>query len=337
MAGISDLPFRLVAREFGCPLAFTEMVNARALGLNNRKTLRLLASSPLDHPLGIQLLAREPEHLIEGLAALEGYPYEVLDLNAACPVKKVTRKGEGAALLREPELLARLVTVLATHSQVPVTVKIRAGWDRQSINAPEVARRIEDAGAHAICIHGRTKNQGYSGRSDLRVIEAVKKAVSIPVIASGDIFSAQAAVQTLEDTGCEAVMIARGGLGNPWIFREAAALHHKEAPIARPDLDEVQAVMNRHLTMSVDQHGEKLGVINFRKFFVWYTKGLRNARVLRPRAVMLNTIGETRALIDELRMSLSPGSPLQGSPGSPDDPRPVSAPARTLGWLGGDS
>ena len=227
MAGISDLPFRDMAREFGCPLAFTEMVNARALGLNNKKTLRLLSSSPSDRPLGIQLLGREPEHLVEGLAALDGYGYDILDLNAACPVKKVTRKGEGAALLKEPELLGRLVTALVKRATVPVTVKIRAGWDRQSINAPEVARRIADAGADAICIHGRTKNQGYGGRSDLKVIEAVKKSVSIPVIASGDVFSAQAAVRAMEDANCDAVMIARGGLGNPWIFREAAALFRK--------------------------------------------------------------------------------------------------------------
>ncbi len=336
MAGISDLAFRLIAREFGCPLAFTEMVNARALGLGNRKTLGLLVSSPIDRPLGVQFLAREPEHLIKGIAALEGYSYDVLDLNAACPVKKVTRKGEGAALLREPELLARLVTVLVKHSRAPVTVKIRTGWDRQSINATDVARRVEDAGAHAICIHGRTKNQGYGGRSDLRVIEAVKKVVSIPVIASGDIFSAQSAVRTMEETGCAAVMVARGGLGNPWIFREAAVLCQKAAPIGKPGLEEVCAVMNHHLTMSADQHGEKLGVINFRKFFAWYTKGLRNARIFRPRAVMLSTLREMRALIDELQMSLSPDSLLQASPGSSSDPRQGLLPVRSLGWLGGD-
>jgi tRNA-dihydrouridine synthase B len=298
MAGISDLPFRLIAREFGCPLAFTGMVNARALGLANRKTLKLIESSPLDRPLGIQLLAREPEHLLEALEVLDGHSYDLIDLNAACPVRKVTRKGEGAALLKQPEILSRLVKTLVNYSRVPVTVKIRAGWDHQSINATEVAKRIADAGAHAVCIHGRTKNQGYGGKADLEVIRGVKEAVAIQVLGSGDIFSAQAAIRTMKETGCDGVMVARGGLGNPWIFRETAALYRNNAIPARPELDELRSVMNKHLAMSVEYHGEKLGVIDFRKFFAWYTKGLRNARSLRPRAVLVDTIDEMKNLID---------------------------------------
>lgn len=334
MAGISDLPFRLIAREFGCPLAFTEMVNARALGLTNRKTLKLLESSPLDRPLGVQLLTREPEHLLEALDALHGHSYDLIDLNAACPVRKVTRKGEGAALLKEPEVLSRLVKTLVDHSPVPVTVKIRIGWDYPSINATEVAKRIADAGAHAVCVHGRTKNQGYGGKADLRVIRAVKEAVDIPVIGSGDIFSAQAAIRAMEETGCDGVMVARGGLGNPWIFREAAALYRNEAMPPGPELNERRSVMNKHLAMSVEFHGEKIGVINFRKFFAWYTKGMRNARLLRPRAILANTADEMKELIEELQTPLSPGLPLQVSPGSPCDPRPESISASTPGWLG---
>ena len=222
MAGVSDLPFRLIAREFGCPLAFTEMINARALSLRNAKTIRLLRSLPLDKPLGVQLLGHEPDALREALDALADYPYDVVDLNAACPVHKVTRKGEGAALLREPETLSRLVAALVKHAPVPVTVKIRSGWDNDSINAPETAKRIEAAGARAVCVHGRTRNQGYRGRADMSVIRAVKKAVAIPVIASGDAFSREAAARIAEETGCDAVMIARGALGNPWIFRDLA-------------------------------------------------------------------------------------------------------------------
>jgi tRNA-dihydrouridine synthase B len=334
MAGISDLPFRLIAREFGCPLAFTEMVNARALGLTNRKTLKLLESSPPDKPLGIQLLAREPDHLLEALDALSGYSYDLIDLNAACPVRKVTRKGEGAALLKEPEILSRLVKTLVDNSSVPVTVKIRAGWDHQSINATAVAKRIADAGAHAICVHGRTKNQGYGGKADLAVIRAVKEAVAIPVIGSGDIFSAQAAIRAMEETGCDGVMVARGGLGNPWIFQEAAALYRKEAIPARPEPDELRSVMIKHLTMSVECHGEKIGVIDFRKFFAWYTKGLRNARLLRPTAVLASTMGQMRDIIEELQTPLSPGSPLRVSPESPCAPHPESTQSLTPGWLG---
>jgi tRNA-dihydrouridine synthase B len=301
MAGISDLPFRLIAREFGCPLAFTEMVNAQALGLKNRKTLKLLESSVLDRPLGVQLLAREPVHLLEALDVLAGRSFDVIDLNAACPVRKVTRKGQGAALLKEPETLSRLVRTLVVHARVPVTVKIRTGWDPRSVNAIELARRIADAGADAICVHGRTKTQGYTGKADLQTIGAVRAAVSIPVIASGDVLTSSAAIETLKITGCGAVMVARGGLGNPWIYREAGALNRKEPEPERPGLAEMQSVMNRHLVMSAQYHGEKLGVINFRKFFAWYTKGLRDARALRPKAMLAETVEEMKTLIGQLQ------------------------------------
>jgi tRNA-dihydrouridine synthase B len=247
-------------------------------------------------------------------------------------VRKVTRKGEGAALLKEPETLSRLVKILVDRSPVPVTVKIRAGWDHHSINATEVAKRIADAGARAVCIHGRTKVQGYGGKADMRVIEAVKKAVSIGVIGSGDIFSAQAAIRTMEETGCDAVMVARGGLGNPWIFRETAALCGGEAVPSHPTLDALRSVMNEHLAMSVEYYGNKLGVINFRKFFAWYTKGLRNARLVRPKAFLADTADEMRELIDELQMPLSPGLPLPASPGARGDRRPEPIAASTLEW-----
>jgi tRNA-dihydrouridine synthase B len=331
MAGVTDLPFRLIAREFGCPLAFTEMINSRALGLRNGKTLGLLRSSPLDKPLGVQLLGREPDALIEGLDALADYPYDVVDLNAACPVHKVTRKGEGAALLREPETLFRLVSALVKHAPVPVTVKIRSGWDDHSINAPETAKRIEAAGAAAICVHGRTRNQGYRGKADTSVIRAVKKAVGIPVIASGDVFSQGAAAQIKEETGCDAVMIARGALGNPWIFRDLALAHGKGGrdaawcglPAASmrggapTTVAEVKSIMEKHLALSVDYHGPLTGVINFRKCFVWYTRGLKDARVLRVRAVHALTVDEMRGLIDELQTPLSHGSSPPASQASP--------------------
>jgi len=307
MAGVSDLPFRLIAREFGCPLAFTEMINGRALALRNNKTLRLLRSLPQDRPLGVQLLGHEPDVLREALEALADYPYDVVDLNAACPVHKVTRKGEGAALLREPDVLFRLVSALVKHAPVPVTVKIRAGWDDDSINAPEIAKRIEAAGASAVCVHGRTRNQGYRGRADMSVIRAVKKAVAIPVIASGDVFSQEAAARIAQETGCDAVMVARGALGNPWIFRDLALAHGKGGrdadprPLAgAPTPAEVKSTMEKHLALSVDYHGPVTGVINFRKCFVWYSRGLRDARPLRARAVYASGVDEMRALIDEL-------------------------------------
>ncbi len=333
MAGVSDLPFRLIARKLGCPLAFTEMINARALCLANGKTLKFLVTSPADRPLGIQLLGREPEYLREALDVLDPCSYDVLDLNAACPVRKVTRKGEGAALLKDPRLLSKIVTTLVAHAHVPVTVKIRSGWDHSSVNAREIALRIADAGADAVCVHGRTRSQGYGGKADLDVIRSVKEAVAIPVIASGDLFSAEAVQKAHRETGCDGVMIARGALGNPWLFAEIAAAYRECPSPSRPGIEELTAVMEEHLRLSVESHGEVLGVIDFRKFFIWYTKGLKNARLLRPRAVLTNTPDEMARLIDELRTPRSPGlSPLVLQ-GSLCDPHQGSTPKPCPGWL----
>ncbi len=315
LSGVSDLPFRLIAREFGCPLAFTEMINARALAMRNSQTLSLLQSSAPDSPLGVQLLGHEPDAFLQALDVLASHPHDVLDVNAACPVHKVVRKGEGAALMRTPETLERIVAVLVRRSLVPVTVKIRAGWDRLSVNAPEIARRVEAAGASALCIHGRTRDQAYRGSADASVIKAVKEAVSIPVFASGDLFSPQAALGVMEETGCDGAMIARGALGNPWIFRDLAGLSEtsdsaaSREPRVSPDLAEVQSVMEKHLNLSVWRHGPEVGVIAFRKCFIWYTKGLRNARAMRTRAVQASCLEEMKALIDELSLALPAEEP----------------------------
>ncbi len=330
MAGITDLPARMIAREFGCPLAFTEMVNARGLGMENVKTLALLRSSSLDRPLGVQLLGHDPDHLRGALAALDAYHYDVIDLNAACPVKKVTKKGEGAALLKDPVRLSRLVATLVEHAPVPVTVKIRAGWDSSSINAVEIAKRIADAGADALCVHARTKEQAYRGKADLNIIGAVKQAVSIPVIASGDMLTADACREAMRVTGCDAVMIARGGLGNPWIFRELAA-PSADMPLACPQVDDVVTVMQKHLALSIECHGETLGVLNFRKFFIWYTRGMKDARTFRPKAVRITSGEQMRELIDELRTSQLPGSSPRASRALPCDPRRGSGQAARSG------
>jgi tRNA-dihydrouridine synthase B len=301
MAGISDLPYRTMARRFGCPLAFTEMVNAKALVMRNIQTQRLLDTSDEDKPLGVQLLGREPDHLRGALDVLSEYPHVIVDLNAACPVRKVVKKGEGAALLKEPLRLNNLVKALVQHTSVPVTVKIRSGWDQQTISAVEIAKGVADAGAAAICVHGRTRSQGYTGRVDSTIIGKVKEAVSIPVIASGDVFSVDTVVNIMKSTGCDAVMIARGGLGNPWLFQDLTNLFsgnpaNGATSPSRP-LSEIADIMNTHLSLSADYHGEKLGVINFRKFFAWYTKGIKNARHIRPEAVHANTIEEMRMFI----------------------------------------
>jgi tRNA-dihydrouridine synthase B len=299
MAGVTDLPCRMVARSMGAELAFVEMTSVNALVHQNRKTLKLLETREGDRPLGVQLVGAEPETLREALAVLRPWRFDVLDLNAACPVKKVTKKGEGAALMCEPRRLAALVRVMVEHGAgAAVTVKLRAGWDAQERNAPEAARAAEEAGAHAVFVHGRTRAQGYRGQVDYGIIREVKAAVGIPVLGSGDVLSAPLALAMLRETGCDGLAVARGGLGNPWLFREIEALlEGKELP-PRPDRQEVAEVMARHLRMCVGFYGPSAGVRVFRKFFVWYTKGLSGVKPLRVRALQATDMETLLALID---------------------------------------
>jgi tRNA-dihydrouridine synthase B len=302
LAGVSDLAYRLISRSFGVTLAFTEMVSARALTFGNKRCLDMLASTAVDRPLGVQLLGGDTDSLHGALDVLGQYAFDVIDLNAACPVSKVVRRGEGAGLLREPERLRQMIKVLVSRSKAPVTLKIRAGWDENSINAREIALMAEDAGVTAIVIHGRTKVQGYDGRVDYAVIREVKKAVQIPVIGSGDIFSAELAIKMFEETGCDGVAVARGSMGNPWIFHETAELLSRGTVPAKPTLDEVISVMRKHFDLSIGFLGETSGVVSFRKCFIWYTHGLPNVRPLRTKAVAARSISEMNDVIEELHL-----------------------------------
>lgn len=301
MSGVSDLAYRLISRSFGAPFAFTEMISARALTYRNKRCLDMLVSSPADRPLGVQLLGNDPDVLLSALDILEACQFDLIDLNAACPVAKVVRRGEGAGLLREPGRIAKLLGVLVARSKVPVTIKIRAGWDERSINAREVAIIAEDAGAAAIFVHGRTRSQGYKGEVDYRIIRAVKEAVKIPVIGSGDVFSAELATKMLEETGCDGVAMARGAMGNPWIFKQTAALLAGEGHPAIPAREEIISTMKEHLARSVDLYGEKLGVVVFRKFFVWYARGFRHIRALRVKALRATHLNDVLDAIESIR------------------------------------
>ena len=291
MAGVSDLAFRMLNRKFGCELAFAEMLNCRSLSHKSRRTQEMLASNPRDRPLGLQLLGCEPKFILKAMDVLKRYEFDLLDFNAACPAKKVVRRGEGAGLLKEPKKLHNLLKLLVTNSPVPVTLKIRSGWDRDSINAVEVALSGQDAGISALFIHGRTKLQGYSGGVDYEVIRKVKEASGIPVIASGDVLSAELIRKMFAETGCDAVTVARGSLGNPWIFRGSQ----------RPDINELVETMAEHLNSCVDFYGERIGVIKFRKFFSWYTKGLRKVRPLRERSSRAKAKEEMTNIIETCR------------------------------------
>lgn len=303
MAGITDLPFRLFNRKFGCEFAFVEMINVRSLSYKSKRTKSMLDTTEADNPLGVQILGAEPQYILKGLDIIKQYDFEVLDFNAACPMRKIINRGEGAALLKDPKKLHGLLKLVVEHSDRPVTVKIRTGWDKKSVNAREVALYAEDAGVKAVFIHGRTKEQLYSGNVDYNAIRAVKEALNIPVIASGDIFSPELAKKMFDETGCDAVLVARGSMGNPWIFRELETFFKKGVISPRPVKEEIFRVMLEHLNSFVDYHGEKTGVMLFRKFFAWYTKGFRGVRPLRERCSTAKTLKEMEILIRKFKES----------------------------------
>jgi len=300
MAGVSDLPFRLISREFGAPLAFTEMIDVRAINQRDKRTHKMLTSSPDDRPLGVQLLAADEKYIEGALDALAECHFDIFDFNAACPAPKVTRKGKGAALLKEPRRLRSILKMLVGLSKVPVTVKIRTGWDEDSINARDTALFAEDAGICALFIHGRTKTQGYSGVVDYKNIREVKDALKIPVIASGDNFSLSLIEKMFHETGCDGVAIARGSLGNPWIFREMINLFQRGTISDRPTIEERVTTIKRHFDLVLKYYGEERGVGIFRKFFVWYTKGLRGTKPLRDKAFRTDRKDPFLKIIDEL-------------------------------------
>ena len=301
LAGISDLPFRLLNRRYGCELAFVEMINARSISYKSQKTKQMLISHSGDRPLGIQLLGRDHYYILMAIEALKKYAFDVLDFNAACPAKKVIRRGEGAALLRDPAELFRILTLIVKNAHVPVTVKIRLGWDQDSMNACDIAQAAQDAGVSAVFIHGRTKSQESRGGVNYQAVHEVKKSLRIPLIAGGDIFSPQLAKKIFDETGCDGVIVARGALGNPWIFKAIEAFLHDGAAMPRPSRDEMVDTIIAHLNAAVDFYGEEIGVMNFRKFFSWYTKGMSNVRLLRERFYRAVTQEQMLLLLEQLR------------------------------------
>jgi len=303
MAGVSDLFFRLLNRNFGCELAFTEMLNSRCVSYRSKKTQKMLSTVPEDRPLGVQLLGCETEFIQRALDVFNTYKFDILDFNAACPAKKVVRRGEGASLLKEPHKLHKILKLLIKNSRVPVTVKIRSGWDKNHINSREVALAAEDAGIKAVFIHGRTREQGYGGEVDYRAIREVKHALKVPVIASGNILSAALAGKMFAETGCDGILIARGCLGNPWIFREISASLKKGTILERPSRKEILQVMLEHLNAYMEFYGEKNGIVIFRKFFAWYTKGFRKIRPLREKVSRARTKDQALDIFAELRKS----------------------------------
>ena len=296
MAGISDLPYRLIMKRHGAALVYSEMISANGLFYSGKATRKLLHSSPEEHPLAVQLFGDTPERLAEATEQVDGYG-ELIDLNLGCPVRKVIRSGAGSALLREPEKVARIVAAVRRATARPLTVKIRSGWDHDSVNFTEIARIAVEEGADAITLHPRTRSQMFGGAADWTQIKALKKALSVPVIGSGDLFSAECIKTMFEQTGCDAVMVGRGGYGNPWIIRQALELL-ADKPGTQPSTEERFAVAKEHLELCLATFGPLKTLGHMRKHLCWYVRGMENSAGFRSSINQTRTINEMSTLLD---------------------------------------
>ena len=300
MAGVTDLPFRLLCREQGAGLLCMEMVSAKAIYYNNRNTESLLEIHPDERPVSLQLFGSDPKIMSEMAKRIEERPFAILDVNMGCPVPKVVKNGEGSALMKNPKLVYEIVSALVKAIDKPVTVKIRKAFDDDHVNAVEIAKIIEEAGAAAVAVHGRTREQYYSGKADWNIIRQVKEAVSIPVIGNGDVTSPQKADELVRQTGCDGVMIARGAQGNPWIFSELTQWEETGELPLRPDKDEIRKMMLRHARLQLEYKGEFSGIREMRKHVAWYTKGLKGAARLREKVNAVESLEELENLLTSL-------------------------------------
>ena len=300
MAGVSDLPFRLLCREQGAGMVCTEMISAKAIYYKNKNTESLMAIHEDERPVSLQLFGSEPDILAAMAKRIEDRPFDVLDLNMGCPVPKVVNNGEGSALLKKPGLVREIVSAVVSAVDKPVTVKIRRGFDEENVNAVEISRSIEDCGAAAIAVHGRTREQYYSGKADWDSIRRVKKAVSIPVIGNGDVDSPEAARAMFEQTGCDGIMVGRAARGNPWLFHRI--LHYLETGemVEKPSMDEVKDMILRHARMQVEEKGAYTGIREMRKHVAWYTAGFPYSAKLRGRVNELENLEELEELLQGL-------------------------------------
>ncbi len=298
MAGVTDLPFRLLCREQGVGLVCMEMVSAKAIHFQNRKSEALLQVSPEERPVSMQLFGSDPDILAEVAAQMAARPFDILDFNMGCPVPKVVKNGEGSALMRDPKRVETILTALVRSSAQPVTVKIRKGFDEAHVNAVEIARIAESCGVAAIAVHARTREQYYAGAADWDIIRQVKEAVTVPVLGNGDLRTADDVIRMREETGCDGFMIGRAARGNPWIF--AQILHRLDTgeDLPRPDAREVVDMMLRHARLLLEEKGEYAGIREMRKHAVWYMAGYRDAARLRGQVCAVETYAQLEALAE---------------------------------------
>lgn len=297
MAGVTDLPFRLICKELGCGLLYTEMINAKALCYDDKNTKKMLNILDEEHPVAVQIFGSEPEFMGKVAQILNDYPNEILDINMGCPAPKVVKNGDGSALMRNPKLAGQVLDQVVKNSKKPVTLKIRKGWDDNSVNALEIAKIAEDCGICAITIHGRTREQYYSGQADWDIIGEVKSQLSIPVIGNGDVTSVEDAIRIKDHTGCDAIMIGRGAQGNPWIFKRIDHYMKTGQLLDPPSKDEKIDIAIKHMDLAIKEHGEYVAVREMRKHIGWYLKGMKHSARFRDQ---INHMVTAKEVIDTL-------------------------------------
>jgi len=299
MAGVTDMPFRILCKEQGCGMVYTEMVSAKGIYYNDEKSFKLTQIDPKEEPTALQIFGSEPDIMAKVAERLSQLNAAIIDINMGCPTPKITKNGEGCALMRNPELAGKIVREVVKASGKPVTVKIRKGWDDNCVNAVEIAKIAEENGASAITVHGRTREQFYSGKADWEIIKKVKEAVTIPVIGNGDIFQEDDAKRMLEETGCDAVMVGRGAQGNPWIFDKIVKFLKYNVRQSDISCDDKIKMIKRHMQMLIDVKGEISGVREMRKHIAWYIKGMRNSNALKEKVFRAVSQQEVLNLLDE--------------------------------------
>ena len=299
MAGVTDLPFRLLCKEQGVGLLSMEMVSAKAISFHNKNTLDLMQIAEGENPIALQIFGSDPEIMAQSAAEIEERPFDILDINMGCPVPKVVNNGEGSALMKNPKLAGEIVERVSREVKKPVTVKIRKGFQESSVNAVEMAKILEASGAAAIAVHGRTREQYYSGEADWNIIRQVKEAVSIPVIGNGDVFTPEDAKRLLDETGCDGIMVGRGAKGNPWIFKRITHYLETGELLPGPTLMEVRDMILRHGKMLTEYKGEMIAMREMRSHMAWYTKGMRNSAALRCEINQVETLEGLAELLEK--------------------------------------
>lgn len=300
MAGISNAAFRTIAHEFGAGLIYTEMISDKAICYSNKKTMEMTQLAPDEHPIAMQLFGHEEASMIQAAQVLDKTNCDVIDINMGCPVPKVVNNGEGSALLKNPNLIEEIVRKVSSAISKPLTVKVRIGFENEPIDIVEIAKRIEDAGAAALAVHGRTRQQYYSGTADWDTIRRVKEAIAIPVIGNGDVDSPLKAEALVKQTGCDAVMVGRAVRGNPWLFRELNHYFQTGELLERPSVEEIREMILRHARKQIELKGEFVGIREMRKHVAWYTAGMRHSAGLRRESNIIESYEALEELLSRL-------------------------------------